>query len=81
MKRHIVFLGILAITGCSQGEGTKQQREGEGTPPPFTVIVIDGCEYLKFPSTHAYEMITHKGNCKNPIHCYVTQIKEESKAQ
>lgn len=29
------------------------------------VIKIDGCEYIEKQSNGA---ITHKGNCKNPIH-------------
>lgn len=31
-------------------------------------VVIDGCEYFKVPSYGQYYTLTHKGNCKNPIH-------------
>lgn len=34
----------------------------------YNVIVIDSCEYLQWRSAYGYFMITHKGNCKNPIH-------------
>lgn len=37
--------------------------------PEYTVIEIDSCEYLKLEVTHSYATLTHKGNCKNPIHC------------
>lgn len=30
---------------------------------------IDGCEYLSIDPTHDdLQALTHKGNCKNPIH-------------
>lgn len=32
------------------------------------VVMIDGCEYLKIPSYMHHYTLTHKGNCKNPIH-------------
>ena len=31
------------------------------------IIVIEGCEYFKCFSPHSV-IITHKGNCSNPIH-------------
>lgn len=32
------------------------------------VITIEGCEYFKVYSSYGYFSLTHKGNCKNPIH-------------
>lgn len=35
----------------------------------YLVVEIEGCEYLKMKSSEGpYYVITHKGNCKNPIH-------------
>jgi len=32
-------------------------------------LKIDGCEYLSIDPTHSdLQALTHKGNCKNPIH-------------
>jgi hypothetical protein len=31
------------------------------------IVVIDSCEYLYGPWGNA-TILTHKGNCKNPIH-------------
>lgn len=36
------------------------------------IIEIDGCEYLKC-GLHYKTQLTHKGNCKNPIHQYNTK--------
>lgn len=38
----------------------------------YTVVVIEGCEYIQIHSMRGFQSgyyaITHKGNCKNPIH-------------
>lgn len=34
----------------------------------YEVIVIEGCEYLRMRTSNGYYVLTHKGNCKNPIH-------------
>lgn len=34
-------------------------------------VVIEGCEYWQYRQ-YSYYAIEHKGNCKNPIHCYNT---------
>lgn len=35
----------------------------------FYEFKIDGCEYLSIDPTHSdLQALTHKGNCKNPIH-------------
>lgn len=35
---------------------------------------MDGCEYIvykdRIDANESYGFMTHKGNCKNPIHCY-----------
>ena len=32
------------------------------------VVEIENCEYLEFNTSVAHYGLTHKGNCKNPIH-------------
>lgn len=34
---------------------------------PLRVVTLDGCEYI-YGGTGQSQMITHKGNCSNPIH-------------
>lgn len=75
---HKLFaIGLLFLLSC----GTPSQNT---QPQPtkyleYELLVIDGCEYLvygrnpprgalpdgTFYNTHT---LTHKGNCKNPIH-------------
>jgi hypothetical protein len=36
----------------------------------YNIIIIDGCEYLVGSTNNTYGgyFLTHKGNCKNPLH-------------
>lgn len=33
--------------------------------PNYTIQIIDGCQYLRM---YDHEILTHKGDCNNPIH-------------
>lgn len=61
----IVFLLIsMLVIGCESQLDKKMninQKEG------FATVTIDGCEYIIVEGNVEYS-ITHKGNCKNPIH-------------
>jgi len=68
MKKIIVFLiSLLFLVGC---ETTIEQKNGNGkvNGSNVTEFVYDGCEYVYFP--FGYGTVSHKGNCKNPIHQY-----------
>lgn len=53
---------VVMITSCDdKTETTVSDSTGE----KYTVIEIDGCQYLKYQYR---EIIGHKGNCNNPIH-------------
>lgn len=77
-KASILLLLLLAIgfMGC----GKQQSEEKEEVPvasqnkaiPKYIIVEIEGCEYFSFISSHNFKHITHKGNCKNPIHIYNT---------
>lgn len=70
----IIIFSLLAIAFCSltscEPKPKKDLKEIKSDTGTYTVTVIDGCEYL----TYGYvggtipHVITHKGNCKNPIH-------------
>ena len=55
MKKIITIILLVVLTACN----TRTEE------------TIDGCEYINSQSWngHGYtEVLTHKGNCKNPIH-------------
>ena len=62
MKKLFIILFILGFVSCDNNSNEKVYK---GNNFKFTIIELDGCEY--FLGTYK---ITHKGNCKNPIHCY-----------
>lgn len=69
MKRTLLAL-LLALAPLIAGCRCETSQE---TANRTKVVVIDGCEYLTLtnssPGSNSYSFaITHKGNCKNPIH-------------
>lgn len=42
----------------------------------FSIYEIENCEYLGNDLSHRNAVLTHKGNCKNPIHYENTKNKE-----
>lgn len=34
----------------------------------FQSVNIEGCEYFMMTTSYHYNVLTHKGNCNNPIH-------------
>ncbi|MFC0185945.1 hypothetical protein SAMN04515674_113105 [Pseudarcicella hirudinis] len=72
--RSAIFLLFISsfILSCDQlshnnNEAIDKKRK---LPPDYTIVQIEGCEYFRIENTHGYANLTHKGNCKNPIHCY-----------
>ncbi len=63
-------LAMFIASGCSSDQEPQEKRTHNDSLPEYTIVVIEGCEYFRFLSTHGYVHITHKGNCKNPIHFY-----------
>ena len=65
---------VLFIFACTMGMvscGPRQPIEGSnktGSIGDYTIVVIDGCEYLEYRKgggESAVYSLTHKGNCKN----------------
>jgi DNA/RNA endonuclease YhcR with UshA esterase domain len=69
MKNKLI-LAILAISMVSCEKNVPSTitsyrlSDGQGT---LEIVVVDSCEYLYGPWGNA-TVLTHKGNCKNPIH-------------
>jgi hypothetical protein len=65
---------VLFIIVCAMGMvscGPRQPIEGSsksGQIGDYTIVVIDGCEYLEYrrgSGNTAVYSLTHKGNCNN----------------
>lgn len=74
---YIAYLSIskiLAPTKSNDIYNTVGQRTINISEPldiggtTFEVVVIDSCEYLSYKLSNYAGMITHKGNCTNPVH-------------
>jgi hypothetical protein len=52
---------VMGFYGCKDGVDRPYAND-------MDVVTIDGCEYLKCKSYMDYFTLTHKGNCKNPVH-------------
>ena len=63
----VICIAWFGLSGCSKVDSEGKIEGGSRT------VEIDGCEYLVFENSgkalNNYSFaITHKGNCKNPIH-------------
>ena len=58
---------LMLLVGC---ETTIEQKDKTEKVNGTSVkeFTYDGCEYVYFP--YGYGTVSHKGNCKNPIHQY-----------
>jgi hypothetical protein len=68
----IVFLALLSgLVSCKSPEPnvpkTKTTYQIASDLAILEIVIIDSCEYLYGPWGNA-TVLTHKGNCKNPIH-------------
>lgn len=68
MKKGLLMIPIFTIFSC------KVERNKSGSDIlNDNIKIIDECEYIQFEngvsgSNNYNYTITHKGNCKNPIH-------------
>ena len=72
MNHHIFYSGaillMLLLNACHHEPSGPEEEIA--SVPDYTMVEIQGCEYMRFLTTHEFAVLTHKGNCKNPIHCY-----------
>lgn len=63
---YIFYFCLLIFIACNKSNTSVKD------PIQFNyeIIKIDGCEYFQFKAAQGYKHIAHKGDCKNPIHCY-----------
>lgn len=77
MKKLLLI--ALVAAGCGKPNVTVKNtdyvvphRGNMGNGYRLQILIIDGCEYLTPAESHS--MITHKGDCSNPIHHTDTSI-------
>lgn len=69
MKKIIISFTFLFLTLTILSCNNAPRKDPVEFKPPITVTIED-CEYLQYKGAQGYKYITHKGNCKNSIHCY-----------
>lgn len=62
----IVLVAIIGLTSCKTTVETKPTTHKIGGGE-LMEITIEDCQYLYGPWGNS-SILTHKGNCKNPIH-------------
>ena len=69
MKKLFIAVMLFTLASCYE-PNVKNVRTGHyvGTfGRPIGIITIDKCQYL-FGDWGSASILTHKGNCNNPIH-------------
>ena len=69
MERIFTTLMLLTLISCSKSkpQNSKNTDVYLGYTNPLQTIEIEGCKYL-YGDWHNATVLTHKGNCNNPIH-------------
>lgn len=67
MKKLFTAVIILALVSCEKYAESRNTSVSLGYTTPLQVIKIHGCQYL-FGDWGYATVLTHKGNCNNPIH-------------
>jgi hypothetical protein len=62
MKKMIIMFFVLSLFSCDYLKETNQNA-ANSTYNKNNIVILEGCEYWFISGR-----ITHKGNCKNPIH-------------
>lgn len=66
MKKLIALLLLFIMVSCNSPSNATTKNNGD---IEYKIIEIEGCEYIWYKETfESGQTLTHKGNCKNPIH-------------
>ncbi len=70
MKKLLFSLLAISLVGCDFAPNveSKETNFNYGNGNTLKVFTIDSCEYLGNMYGGGNDILTHKGNCKNPIH-------------
>lgn len=65
MKKLLLFMSIIIfMNSCIEETKSNQSNPVIGD---YTIIEIDGCEYIVAHPLRSDNSITHKGNCKKAV--------------
>lgn len=68
MKRLLAVMLLITLASC---DGTNVEKVSSnyilGEHAPLEIVTIDNCQYL-YGDWGNQTVLTHKGNCSNPIH-------------
>ena len=68
MTNLLLICTVLAMYSCAEPNvPTQKTNYVLSNGGKLKIIIVDDCEYLYGPWGHG-SVLTHKGNCKNPIH-------------
>ena len=71
MKKLIILTFIaLGVCGCEDKNVDIKSTDIVVSGRHLKTYTIDGCEYIGKVWGTNNDIITHKGNCSNPIHIY-----------
>ena len=74
--KGLALLGLVSMVGGCMPESDKPQvtlpRCGKVN---YEIVHLDGCEYIYLIRGETY-ILTHKGDCKNPMHAYRLEKQE-----
>lgn len=68
MKTKILFFAMLVMGACIPVPNGDDRKE---TADNYSIVTIESCEYIEYDKgvgNYRVYSLTHKGNCKNPIH-------------
>jgi hypothetical protein len=73
MKYFFILLLVFSTTACGQQPNSVTPKISAAeiydlSNRTIRIFEYDGCEYLVIGAGEA-QMMSHKGNCKNSIHC------------
>lgn len=67
MKKLILMFAV-ALVSCETKNVTINKTNTEIEGHTIKIYEIDSCEYVGMSVGKNWGLLTHKGNCKNPIH-------------
>jgi hypothetical protein len=74
----IIYSLMIGLVSCDSNIGRYHNEDFEGKPTglklykynaDLQIVEFEGCEYMYY-FIGDKTLMTHKGNCKNQIHCY-----------
>lgn len=68
MKKLLILVTAVIVVSCETKNVTINKTDTEIAGYTIKTYEIDSCEYLGFNVGGRNGLLTHKGNCKNPIH-------------